>query len=73
MQVPEVGSVYHARNGQEAINLSKLHQPVLFILNIRMPEIDGLTVAMVLNIQFPAVRILFVGSLTDSFFERQCC
>lgn len=38
-------TVYEAKNGEQAINLCKEHQPHLAILDIRMPGIDGIEAA----------------------------
>jgi DNA-binding NarL/FixJ family response regulator len=70
IQFPEIDSVYQAGNGREAIDMVKIHQPSLAILDIRMPEIDGLTVAAELSKHNPALRILFLSSLTNSSIVR---
>jgi two-component system cell cycle response regulator DivK len=35
--------VYEANNGQEAIEIAKIHRPDLILMDISMPDMDGLT------------------------------
>ena len=37
--------VAEATNGQEAIDLAKQHKPDLAILDVKMPELDGISAA----------------------------
>jgi two-component system, chemotaxis family, chemotaxis protein CheY len=38
----DIGTIHEAGDGQEAIELLKLHQPALILTDINMPKMDGL-------------------------------
>jgi two-component system, LytTR family, response regulator AlgR len=53
----EVVAVAH--HGQQAIELTKLHQPDVVLLDIQMPEMDGLVCAQYLRALSPMPAIVF--------------
>ncbi len=54
-----------AANGNQAIELAKEHQPDLALLDIRMPEMDGLAAAGVLFCQMN-VPVVIVSAYSDA-------
>lgn len=56
-----------ARNGIDAIDMTKKHQPSLILLDIQMPDIDGLTVCRKLKAdrQTHHIPIIFVTSMAE--------
>lgn len=63
--------VYTAKNGDEAIEQAKAHQPSLIILDIMMPYKNGFEVCNILRLQ-PAFRetlIIFLSALSDEMTE----
>jgi YesN/AraC family two-component response regulator len=59
-----------ASNGTEALDLVRLHEPDLLIVDVDMPGLDGLDVAQLVQDQWPHVGVILVSSHTDSYFER---
>ena len=51
-----------AENGSEAIGKVKLLQPDVVLLDMEMPEINGLTVTKIVSQDFPKVKILILSS-----------
>src|SRR4051794_30670509 len=37
-----IGTIHEAGNGQEALEILKIHRPVLVLTDINMPQMDGL-------------------------------
>ncbi len=63
--------VFTAKNGDEAIELAKLHQPDLIILDIMMPGKNGIEVCNILRLQpaFKNTLIVFLTALSDEGTE----
>jgi two-component system chemotaxis response regulator CheB len=55
--------VARARNGKEAVELAKQHQPDVITMDIEMPEMDGLTALRKIMRESPT-RVLMCSSLT---------
>lgn len=54
---PELEIIAEAKNGEEAIELARLHQPDFAFLDIRMPGLTGLEAAQAIS---PFAHIIFV-------------
>lgn len=60
-----------ARNGADALKAATRHRPVLILLDVRMPDLDGFTVCARLK-EDPATRdipVIFVTALGDAWDE----
>lgn len=55
---PDMTVVAEASNGREAVQLFRLHQPDVTLVDLRMPEMDGLEVIGNLRQQFPAACVV---------------
>ncbi len=62
---PDMTVVAEAGNGREAVHLFQLHQPDVTLVDLRMPEMDGLEVIGNLRRQSPAVRIVVLTTFGD--------
>lgn len=51
-----------ASDGAEAIQLYRLHQPDVLLMDVRMPGTDGVSAAIAIRAEFPKARILFLTS-----------
>lgn len=51
-----------AANGREAITLAQRQRPHVLLLDIQMPEMDGLTAAAQIHAELPEVNILILTS-----------
>ena len=60
-----------AKNGNEAIDLAKKHQPSMIILDIMMPGKNGIEVCKILRLQpqFKDTVIIFLSALNDEGTE----
>ena len=54
-----------ANNGQEAIALAKTLHPDVILLDLIMPEMDGITATIALRKQNPEEKILIITSFAD--------
>lgn len=63
--------VITAKNGDEAIEAAKKHQPALIILDVMMPGKNGIEVCNILRMQpaFKDTLIIFLSALSDETTE----
>lgn len=54
-----------AGNGKEAVELCEKHHFDVAILDIRMPEMDGIEAAKILRMRFPQMKILMLTTFDD--------
>jgi diguanylate cyclase (GGDEF)-like protein len=63
-----------ASNGEEAIDQCVMHKPDLILLDMNMPDVDGLTVCRTLkdNADTAQIPVVFVTSTIDVETENMC-
>lgn len=61
-----------ASNGRAAIELARTHLPDLAVLDIRMPEVDGLAAAEVLHRELQVPVVMLTAYSDDSFVQQSC-
>jgi|SRR5579871_2241432 len=55
---PDMEVVGKAADGREAAELFRQHRPNVTLMDLRMPEMDGVTAISAIRAEFPAARIL---------------
>jgi DNA-binding NarL/FixJ family response regulator len=63
--------VGQASNGREAVRLAKALKPDVALLDIAMPELNGLDAARRLGSECPEVRVLILSMHTDPGYVRE--
>ena len=66
----DVSIVGEARNGTEAIQMAKDLLPDAMIIDMYMPDMNGLDVIRLIRVQLPAIRTVLVSSYWDRSYER---
>lgn len=67
----EIEVVDIAGNGQEAIELARASNPQVILMDINMPEMDGLTATGHINREMPAVQVVIVSVQDDPDYMRE--
>jgi two-component system NarL family response regulator len=62
---PDMTVVAEARDGREAVQLFRLQHPDVTLVDLRMPEMDGLEVIGNLRQQFPSACIIVLTTFDD--------
>lgn len=58
-------TIYECRDGATALLLYAEHQPSWVLMDIQMPEMDGLTATSHITGQFPAAQVMIVTDYDD--------
>lgn len=62
---PDIEVVAEASNGREALKLVKQHQPNVVLMDIAMPELNGLDAIRQLSKEFPKIHGLILSMYSD--------
>src|SRR6185295_6377900 len=60
-----VNSVTHAENGEQVLKLLKKKKFDLIFMDIKMPEMDGITTTKKVSIRFPEIPVVALTSVDD--------
>jgi len=64
--------VGHAYDGIEAVQLCDLLRPDVVMMDIAMPNMDGLTATRILRQHNPAVKVILLSALEDESVLQEC-
>jgi AmiR/NasT family two-component response regulator len=62
--------IIEAENGQQAVELAVAHKPLLIVMDVGMPVMDGLTAAEIISKKAPAPIVLLTGKTDAQTVER---
>ncbi len=60
-----------ARNGREAIEMIRARKPHIVLMDVRMPDMDGVQTTRVLHEMHPDIKILMLSTFQDDDYVRQ--
>lgn len=69
---PEIQIVGEANNGLEIIEIVKTKKPDLVLLDIRMPELDGIEAAKILKRRIGDIKIIIMTQFDERSLIRRC-
>lgn len=58
--------IYKAKNGEQALELYKEHKPDIILLDINMPKVDGMEVAMKIRQEDETTPIIFLSAHSET-------
>ena len=64
--------VFEAENGNELINQLGYHKPDILLLDIKMPDRDGLDALKFIYNNYPEIKVLMLSAFTDDVYVEQC-
>ena len=57
---PDMEAVAEASNGKEAVEMFRLHQPDVTLMDLRMPQMEGVQAITTIRAEFPTARIILL-------------
>jgi DNA-binding NarL/FixJ family response regulator len=61
---PDMKLVAEASTGREAVQLFRTHRPDVTLMDIQMPEVDGIDALMAIRSEFPNARVIVLTTYT---------
>jgi len=55
---PRIQDIREAASGRDAIRLIQASQPDVVLMDVRMPEVDGLEVTRLIKLKWPQVKVI---------------
>jgi DNA-binding NarL/FixJ family response regulator len=68
---PDMALVAEAANGREAIQQFRAHQPEVTLMDLQMPEMNGLDAMITIRGEFPDARIIVLTTYTGDVQARR--
>jgi DNA-binding NarL/FixJ family response regulator len=68
---PDLEVVGEAVNGRHALELCRRLHPDLVLMDVRMPEMDGLTATRAIKEEMPSISILLVSAYDSEDYRRE--
>jgi DNA-binding NarL/FixJ family response regulator len=62
---PDIELVAEAENGREAIALAEQHTPDVVVMDLRMPDLDGIEATRLLRLQAPTTAVIVLTMFED--------
>ncbi len=54
-----------ASNGKEAVKMAEIHNPDIILMDIRMPEMNGVEATKIIRKKFPDIKVLMLTTFDD--------
>ena len=70
---PNIYVVGEATNGRDAIEQVRTSQPDIVVMDISMPEMDGIEATRHIKTDFPEVRVIGLSMHDDEHIQQTMC
>jgi DNA-binding NarL/FixJ family response regulator len=67
--LPQVGEVWEAADGHEAVRLIQASRPDVVLMDVRMPNMDGLEATRLIKKRWPQVKVIVLSMYAEYMDE----
>jgi pilus assembly protein CpaE len=67
----DIAVIAKAANGREAVQLCKQHQPDIVLMDINMPELDGIAATEAIAAQVPGTQVIIMSVQSEQEYLRR--
>ena len=67
---PRFDVVGIADNGKQAVSMVREHKPDIVLMDVRMPEMDGVEATRIIHERYPEVKILILTTFSDDEYVK---
>src|SRR5215212_1070715 len=68
---PDLQIINEAKDGQEAIELTRLQRPDLVLMDVRMPKMNGFEATRTIKEEFPTTKVLMMSAYEDPGLDSE--
>lgn len=68
---PDLEVVAEASSGREALELVRRHQPQIVLMDVSMPDLDGIDATRILHEEFPSVKVIGLSMFAENEFAAR--
>lgn len=66
----QITDIYEAENGREGLSLARTQRPEIILTDVRMPQMDGVEMAMKIHTLLPNTVIIFMSGYSDKEYLK---
>ncbi len=70
-RAPQFEVIGIANNGIQAIDIVNNYKPNIVLMDVRMPEMDGVEATKLIHKKYPEIKILILTTFTDDEYVKQ--
>jgi DNA-binding NarL/FixJ family response regulator len=59
-----------AENGEKAVAMTREHKPNIILMDVRMPELDGVEAVRIIKEEFPEIKIIMLSTYREDDLVR---
>lgn len=65
----DIHPVAYARTGVEALDLARIHRPDVVLIDVQMPEVDGISASINIMRALPGTQVIMMSTLPDTDYQ----
>ncbi|MGB5059532.1 MAG: response regulator, partial [Candidatus Promineifilaceae bacterium] len=70
-QTRDHGAIWEAANGEEAVQLARIHKPDIILMDIKMPGVTGLQATAVIRREQPDAKIIILTAYNEFAYVQK--